>query len=220
LRRIDQGRFLSDPVAQLWLLNVLAFVVLPSAVQLPQYQHVLAYIPQRISLLASVLLCMTVGGVAYGRGVTRLSALVAAVFFTFLFLDDRAINVFETDIADLADALPPGQRVVASVSDPNTRLNPLVHVADRVCVAHCFSYGNYEPATGQFRIRIVGPNQVTAPNMTVVQDIEAGRHVVTPEEEPLYSLCVSQSEKTRFVLRPLKAGERICSFTFAVTPHL
>jgi hypothetical protein len=220
LERIDQGGFLTDPVAQLWLLHLVAWVLLPSAIQLPQYQHVLAYIPQRISLFGAVFLCITVGGARYGRGITRLSALVATAFFTFLYLDDRAFNAFENEITELVETLPPGQPVVAAIIDTDTRLNAPLHVVDRACIGHCFSYADYEPATAQFRIRVVGPNRVAAATMAVVQEIEDGRHVVTPEEAPLYSLCLCDNAAHRFCLRALQAGERTCSFSLAISPRL
>ena len=221
LDRVDQGGFLSDPVAQLWLLHVAAFALLPSAIQFPQYAHVLAYIPQRISLLGAVFFCMTVGGAAQGRGLTRFVALPAALFFIFLYLDDRAFNRLENEITGLVQTLPPGQKVVAAITDADTRLNAPLHMIDRACIGHCFSYADYEPATGQFRIRIAGPNAVAAGNMKVVQDIENGEHFVTPEEAPLYSLC--RNDKTgegRFILRALQAGERTCGFTLPVSPRL
>ena len=221
LERIDQGEFLSDPVVQVWLLHLVAFVILPSAIQFPQYQHLLAYIPQRISLLAAVFLCVTLGQGVHGRGVTRLSVLAASVYFTFLYVDDRAFNRLEREITDLVHELPPGQRVVAAIADSDTRLNATLHVVDRACIGHCFSYGDYEPATGQFRIRVVGPNPVVAPNMTVVQDIENGEHVVTPAEAPLYSVCLNDKPNgKRFILRALHAGERNCAFSLPISPRL
>ena len=45
LERFDKGNFLNDPLTQLWMLHMAAFVLMPSAIRLPQYQHVLAYIP-------------------------------------------------------------------------------------------------------------------------------------------------------------------------------
>ncbi len=221
LERVDQGGFLRDPVAQLWLLHLAAFALLPSAIQFPQYSHLLAYIPQRVSLAGAVFFCMMVGEVAHGRGLARWAALPAALFFVFLYLDDRAFNSLENEITRLVEQLPPGQRVVAAITDSDTRLNAPLHMIDRACIGHCFSYGDYEPATGQFRIRITGPNAVAAPNMKVVQDIENGEHIVTPQEAPLYSVC--RNDKTgegRFLLRALQAGERTCGFTLPVSPRL
>jgi hypothetical protein len=213
LERIDQGDLLNDPAGQIWSLHVVALVLMPSAIQLPQYQHVFAYIPQRISLLTAIFFIIVVGRARYGRGITRLTTLAAMVFFTCLYLDGMAFNRVENEVDSLVAKLPPGQRVVAAITDSGARLNALIHVADRACIGRCFSYANYEPATGQFRIRITGPNRVVAPNMKVVQEIEEGQHIVTPAEDPLYSVCPIDNDANHFYLRAVHAGEQTCAFS-------
>jgi len=213
LERMDLGGMLTDPIVQIWSLHVVALVLMPSAIQLPQYQHVLAYIPPRISLLTGIVFIMMVGQARYGRGITRFSALVATLFFTCLFLDGAAFNRVENEVAALVAKLPPGQRVVAGISDSGSRLNALLHVVDRACIGHCFSYGNYEPATGQFRIRVAGPNRVIAATMGVVQELEEGQHVVTAAEEPLYSVCPFEQDPNHFYLRLIHGGQQTCAFS-------
>jgi hypothetical protein len=109
---------------------------------------------------------------------------------------------------------------VAAISDSGARLNDLLHVADRTCIGRCFSYGNYEPATGQFRIVITSPNQVVAKDMTVVQEIEEGQHIVTQSEDPLYSVCGTEGEPGRFYIRQIHAGERTCAFSQPISVRL
>jgi len=220
LERMDQGEMLNDPIFQIWSLHVVALALIPSAILLPQYQHVLAYIPQRISLLAGIFFIMMVGRARYGRGITRFTALIATVFFTCLYLDGAAFNRVENEVAGLVAKLPPGQRVVAGLSDSGARLNALLHVADRACIGHCFSYGNYEPSTAQFRIRITEPNRVIAPTMTVVQELEEGQHVVTAAEEPLYSVCPFAQESEHFYLRAIHAGEQTCAFSRTISVRI
>jgi len=220
LERIDQGDLLNDPAGQIWSLHVVALVLMPSAIQLPQYQHVFAYIPQRLSLLTALFFIIMVGRARYGRGITRLTGLVATVFFTCLYLDGLAFNRTESEVANLVEKLPPGQRVVAALSDSGARLNALLHVADRACIGHCFSYGNYEPATGQFRVRVTGPNRVVATDMKVVQEIEEGQHTVTAAEDPLYSVCPTANDPNRFYLRSIHAGEQTCAFSRPISVRL
>jgi hypothetical protein len=220
LDRLERGPMLSDPVVELWILHMVAFALLPSAIQFPQYQHVLAYIPQRVSCLSAIFLCMVVGGSRQSRWTQRLLALVATTFFTFLYMDDRAFNMAENEVTDLLVDLPPGQRVVASITDADSRVNGLAHVADRACIGHCFSYANYEAATAQFRLRPVGPNPVVADTMQTVQDIEEGHHIVTAQEAPMYSVCPCEHSANRFCLRALRAGERTCSLSLEVSPKL
>ena len=213
LERMDLGGMLGDPIAQIWSLHVVALVLMPSAIQLPQYQHVLAYIPPRISLLTGIVFIMMVGRARYGRGITRFTALFAGVFFTCLYLDGVAFNRVENEVTALVAKLPPGQRVVAGISDSGARLNALLHVVDRACIGRCFSYGNYEPATGQFRIRVAGPNRVIASTMGVVQELEEGQHIATAAEEPLYSVCPFEQDPNHVYLRSIHAGEQTCAFS-------
>jgi hypothetical protein len=220
LERIDQGDLLNDPAGQIWSLHVVALVLMPSAIQLPQYQHLFAYIPQRLSLLTALFFIIMVGRARYGRGITRLTGLVATVFFTCLYLDGMAFNRTESEVTSLVEKLPPGQRVVAAISDSGARLNALLHVADRACIGHCFSYGNYEPATRQFRIRVTGPNRVVAADMRVVQEIEEGQHIVTAAEDPLYSVCPTANDPDRFYLRSIHAGEQTCAFSRPISVRL
>ena len=217
LERIDQGGLLKDPAYQIWMLHLVALVLMPSAIQLPQYQHVLAFIPQRLSLLTMLFFIITVGRARYGRGITRLTGLAATVFFMCLYLDGLAFNRAETEVTSLVEKLPPGQRVVAAMSDSGARLNALLHVADRACIGRCFSYGNYEPGTGQFRIRVSGPNRVVASDMKAVQEIEEGQHVVTAAEEPLYSVCPTANDPDRLYLRAIYAGQKTCGFSRVIS---
>src|SRR5262249_15862783 len=56
LERLDLGEdMLTDPPVQIWILHLVAFAVLPSAIQFPQYQHSFAFIPERISLLCALM---------------------------------------------------------------------------------------------------------------------------------------------------------------------
>jgi hypothetical protein len=220
LERIDQGGLLSDPAGQIWILHAVALVLMPSAVHLPQYQHPLAYITERISLFTVLFFIIMVGRARHGRGITRFTGLVTMVFFACLYLDGLAFNRVESEVASLVEKLPPGQRLVAAISDSGARLNALLHVADRTCIGRCFSYGNYEPATGQFRIVITSPNQVVAKDMTVVQEIEEGQHIVTQSEDPLYSVCGTEGEPGRFYIRQIHAGERTCAFSQPISVRL
>src|SRR5262249_9665558 len=85
---------------------------------------------------------------------------------------------------------------------------------------HCYSYGNYEPASRQFRIRVSGPNGVVAPDMMTVKEIEDGIHIVTKAEEPLYSICPCDADRYRICMRELHQGERVCGFSIPISPRL
>jgi hypothetical protein len=134
LERIDQKGMLPDPIVHLWSLNVAGFLLLPFGIQFPNYQFGLLYISERISLFVAILFCAVIGGCRYGRGLTRLSAVVAAAFFAFVYVDEKAMNLVQEQIAALLAGLPPGQRVVVALQDTGSgRLNGLVHIGSGAC---------------------------------------------------------------------------------------
>jgi hypothetical protein len=218
LERLDRGGLLEDPIVHLWGLSMLAFVLLPSQIQFPPYPFPLMFVPQRLSLFAALLFCAMVAGGRHGRILACASSLLAAAFFSALYVDMRAYNEVEAEITGLVSSLPPGARVVAELRDDSSPgLNGLIHVGAGACLGRCFDYANYEPATRQFRLRVTAPNGVAISSMQEVQAIETGRHIVTPEEAPLYSVCAADAPGPRLVLRKLAAGEKTCVVILPLT---
>lgn len=220
LERVDRGELWRDPVLHAWVLCVTAVALLPPEIPSSSDAFSILYIPQRMSLFAALLFCGMVAGVSHGRSLTRASSLLAAVFFMGLYLDMRSFNEATDEVTRLVAGLPPGQRVVASLRDAGSlRLNGLAHAAAAACVGHCFDYANDEPPSRQFRIRVTGPNHVVAATPEAVRDLKLGGHVVTSDEEPLYSICPPAGAGVRFSLRGLVAGEKTCAITIAAAPQ-
>src|SRR5205814_10619324 len=90
------------------------------------------------------------------------------------------------------------------------RLRRFDRIIDRICIGRCYSYDNYEAATWQFRIRVAGPNRIVASNMVVYREFEAGKHIVTAGEAPLYHVCECESQQHGLCLRVLNEGDRTC----------
>jgi hypothetical protein len=209
--RVYRGSFLEDPVVHIWGLSMLGYILLPSLIQFPGYRYPLEFMQVRASLFIAVLFCVMVAGGSHRPSLARASCLLAATFFTMMYLDAKSLNQVEAEIARLVSAVPPGTRVVTALADSaSPRLDGLIHAGSAACLGHCWDYGNYEPATGQFRIRVSGPNGVVVDNMRIVAEIESGRHVVTPQEAPLYNFCPPKTGDALFELRKLAAGETTC----------
>jgi hypothetical protein len=203
----------------LWFLHGAAFLAIPSAIQFPQYQHVLAFISERISLFGSLMLCLALSNTAFGKRAMTSSLVIAAVFFSFLYVDSASYNRVEAEVTELVRTLPPGQRVVGPIYDQAARVPALVHVVDRACLGHCLSYGDYEPATGQFRVRVRGANQLVAWRMTDIQAIEEGEYVVKALEDPIYAVCACEPLGPKLCLRRISEGRKTCSTTLEITPR-
>ena len=220
LERLSKRGMMTDRIVHLWCLNVTAILLLPYAILLPGYRSALQYAPQRVSLFVAFLFCAMVGGGRNRRGLIGLSAVLAAAYFAFVYMDCKALNGVQARIAQLLNALPSGGRVVVALQDSGSlRLNGLMHVADGVCVGRCFDYANYEPSTGQFRVRALAPNRVVADTDEAIYDLEHGEHIVAPEEAPLYSVCPASEPDRPFVLKKLGPGDKTCLTLLKATPQ-
>jgi len=230
LQRVGRRSFLDDPVIHVWGLSVLGYALMPRAIVLPQYHSPLGFMQYRMSLFIAILLCAVLSGGAHGRRLTRVSGLLASLFFTLMYLDARSLNRVEADLAGLFSTLPPDSRVAAALRDSASwRLNGLEHVPALACLERCLDYGNYEPASGQFRVRVSGPNGVVASDIDTAGGITTGEHIVTPAEAPLYTVCAPKPGNAqadagsgagggaRFELRKLGAGDTTCQVRLAAT---
>ncbi len=177
--------------------------------------------PYRVSLFIAVLFCAMVAGGLHGRSLTRASFLPAAAFFTSLYLDMRSLNQVEAQLIQFSVG-PAARRarVVTALQDSaSVRINGLIHAGSAACIGRCWDYGNYEPSTGQFRVRAPRPNGVVVDDMRLVNEVEVGKHIVTREEAPIYSVCPSKTGGAAFEFRRLEAGETTCLVRIPATSH-
>jgi hypothetical protein len=189
---------------QLCVIGAAGVFILPSTVLIPGFSHALSYIAERMSLGVAICFCAVLGS-ARPRMLERCLLFgVACVFFGFIYHDERALNSFEDRMQDVVSTLPPGQRVVSPIWDLDMRVNALNHMIDRVCVERCYSYGNYEASTAQFRIRAVSPNPYVAYPYAQSWYIQTGSYIVTPRDLPLYRVDVDPDG--RMLIKILKAG--------------
>lgn len=189
---------------QLSVLSAAAVFILPTTVALPGFNHALVFIGERMSLGVGICICAMLA-MAQARPQQRYGLiLLAAVYFLFLFRDERVLNGFEDRMDGIVAQVPPGQRVVSPIIDPGLRVNALAHMVDRACMGRCFSYANYEPSTAQFRIRAVEVNPVVAEQYNDAWELQTGRHIVKDRELPLFRIGVSG--EGRLAVESLKAG--------------
>ena len=90
----------------------------------------------------------------------RASALLAAVFFIFLYIDTGTLNKMEEQVERSVAALPAGHRVVEDIESMENSRVVIEHIVDRACIGRCFSYDNYEPPTALFRVRAAPGNSI------------------------------------------------------------
>ena len=133
----------------------------------------------------------------------------AIVFFAFLYQDTGWINRLEANAEKLVSELPPGTRVIATIwAPPGSRVSFIGHVVDRACIGHCFNYANYEPASGEFRVRVGKGSPVVTASPDDAQDMEWGEYEVGDDDLPLKQIYqYDASDLTKLCTRDLGSGE-------------
>jgi hypothetical protein len=185
------------------IISALGVFIMPTTILIPGFQHSLVYIAERMSLGVGVCVCALLGAARVRMPVRWGLGLVAALFFCFLFRDEHALNSFEDRMEDVVARLQPGQRIVSGVDDDSLHTFAVSHMIDRVCIGRCFSYGNYEASTAQFRVRAVGSNPYVVSRYRDSIDIQRGRYVVHSDDLPIYTVDVQGGQ---LIVRPLQAG--------------
>ena len=192
---------------QLYLILQCLVLVMPFAVVLPGYKAPLSFLPQRLTTLSATLICSLLALIRPRRWHLVAYTLAAVLFFSLLYRDTGIINNMEEQSERLLASLPFGQRVLFTIRNPELRLN-IAHFVDRACINHCFSYGNYEPSSGQFRLRASPGNRAVMAEVPDVWRMENGVYDVTPNDLPVYELYRCGEKGREVCLRSLHAGEK------------
>lgn len=210
----------ADPPLQVYLLTACLVAFVPTILFLPGYNQALVYIAERMSLPAIVMLLCSFAGTSPGRGEKAAAVLLAALFFTFIYRDTQALNAVESSIETALGEVPERSRVVGTLCEKGSRFDPLLHLLDRACIGKCYSYANYEPATGQFRVRPQGKNDAVLERMESVWAVQRGEYVVREGDLPLYRIFFCGQDGLEVCLEPAAAGERLESSCRGVLPPL
>ncbi|MCL6544998.1 MAG: hypothetical protein K6T61_07205, partial [Bryobacteraceae bacterium] len=216
--REDQG-WLGTPLCHWFGITAAAAATLPDAVQLPSQPAPLAFLAQRMSLWLLVLLCGMLPAPIRLRPFGAAAMALAALYFSFLYADARALNRLERRMTGLLSGIPAGSRVINSIQDSTSRIDPLLHMVDRTCLGRCFSYANYEPASGHFRVLALGPNPLVLWNRRDIERLELGFYRVQERDLPLHQFraCSSTGE---ICLHALNAGEVVERVKMRLLPLL
>ena len=192
---------------QLYVIAQIAIFLMPDGVRIANQTAALALITERQTSLLAVLICCLLGAMLPRKWHLIVLAGIAAVFFAFLYQDTSLINRMEAQVEHLVKILPPDQRVLATILKPDESRVLVQHIVDRACIRHCFSYGNYEPASAVFRIRALPGNKYAMSDFEDVASMEAGDYKVQPEDLPAYQIYQCSEDWTKLCIRPLEGGE-------------
>jgi hypothetical protein len=203
-------------IVSLLTLNLIAINALPSAILFPVHKSPLAFIPERMSLFSAILACCLIAMIPARHWIHGAMGSVCFLFFMLTWQDDTGLTRFGRLVDQSVTTVPVGARVIASLADPDARLDPLMHLVDRACLGRCFSYGNYEPVSGHFRVKAVGYNGMVLSSPDAVKRIEKGDFVVQTLDEPVYAICECQNAPEKLCAERLIAGQKMCSVRASV----
>ena len=193
---------------QLYGLVLLAIFLLPETIGLPQYAAPAGFLHERLSFICAIFACCALASLKPAKWQVAGFCAAAAVFFFYLYGDTAKINRLEDQAERIAQSLPPGARVLATIPPPDGSRIFIFHIVDRACIGRCFSYGNYEPGSGQFRVRANLGNRFATTSMSASFAMQRGEYTVQPQDLPLFQISRCETNAAELCVRPLAAGER------------
>jgi len=134
----------------------------------------------------------------------------ALIFFSFLYQDTLILNDMEANAERLVAELPFGTKVLSTIwAQPESRITFISHFVDRACIGRCFSYANYEPASGQFRVRVWLGSPVASAVEDDAEDMQAGEYEVQDQDLPMKEIYQCDArDPTKLCIRDLAGGEK------------
>jgi hypothetical protein len=209
-RAPDSWAVMRLPLELHWFV-VFAIYVLPDVVRVPLYSGWVGALALRLTTVAAVMGLCVLSSIRPRKWHTGGFAIVAVVFFSFLYQDTATLNRMEAQIEGLIErSVPISGRVTATIWVPSdSRVPHIVHMVDRACVGKCFSFENYEPPTRQFRVRVEeSGSPFNTDDSDASQQMEAGEYVVQPGDLPMAQIYqCDERDLTRLCVRELAAGE-------------
>jgi hypothetical protein len=204
-----------EPARALWLATELYVVAVATTICLPEnfriglYAGWVGLLVSRLTLVTAVFGLLVLAALRLPRWSWRGAAVIAAIYFLFLWQDTGKLDRMEAKARTLTHGLAPGTRIVAVANAPEDWRIPFIyHSIDRACVGHCFSYGNYEASSLQFRVRALPENWVVTTSVDQSDDMSSGDYIVRKRDLPLVSIYQCDADFTKVCARPLREGQK------------
>ena len=209
-RAQDSWSTMRLPLELHWFV-VFAIYVLPDVLRVPLYSGWVGALALRLTTVAAVMGLCVLALMQPHKLHTAGFAIIAIVFFTFLYQDTATLNRMEAQIERSIDSsVPAGGRVTATIwASSDSRLPYIVHMVDRACVGKCFSFQNYEPPSRQFRVRVAEDGSpLNTDDSDASHQMEVGEYIVQPGDLPMVQIYqCDKNDLTRLCVRQLAAGE-------------
>jgi hypothetical protein len=195
---------------ELYLLSVVAIKCLPENVRFSGYGAWAGLLGSRLTLITAMLGVLLLACIRVRRWHVLGSCAIAVVFFAFVYVDTGKLDRMEANARERVGKLPTGQRIVAVAKPPAGWRVPFVyHSIERTCIGHCFSYGNYEPSSLQFRVRAMSGSSLVVSSDFKAEAIVRGDYAVQQSDLPLVSIYqCDAADWTRLCAAELSVGSK------------
>lgn len=191
---------------QLFVICFLGLALIPDAISLPSYSEPVSLISSRFTLAVAVMACCALATLRPRILFAALTGILALCYFAVLYTDTGKTYAMENQAAALVAQLPQDAHVVATIFPFRGSRVFVHHVVDRACIGKCFVVDNYEPASGQFRLRAESGSLLAAANSQDANRMMLGIYNVRSEDLPLWQIFQCGPWEIDLCLRPLQAG--------------
>jgi hypothetical protein len=196
---------------EFYVIALCVTALLPENLRTSLYAGWIGLLDSRLTAISAILGLAVLNCLRPRKWVLAGFVACAAGFFVFLFQDTGTLNRIENNADRVVAALPAGTRVVPYINPPDDwRVQFIYHVVDRACLGRCFSFSNYEPASGEFRIRVRPGSPIVTSSSDEAEAMASGNYVVKPIDPPL--IAIYQCHDADFTLlcaAPLQPGETV-----------
>jgi len=194
---------------ELYAVTFCGIALLPENLRPSIYTGWIGLLGSRLTAVAAILGLCLLGFIRPRRWQLAGFAACGIVFFAFLYQDAGWMNRLEANAEKLVSGLSPGTRVIASADAPaGSRIPFVYHAIERACIGHCFSFGNYEPASGEFRVRVREGSPVVSASTDDAEDMASGDYEVEESVLPIKQIYQCDArDLTKLCIRDLAAGQ-------------
>jgi hypothetical protein len=194
---------------ELYLVTFCATALLPENLRPSIFGGWIGLLCSRLTTISAILGIGLLGLLKPRRWHLAGFGVCAATFFAFLYQDTGWLNRLEANAEKLVHDLPAGTRVIVTARAlDGSRITFIGHAVERACIGHCFSYANYEPASGEFRVRVRKGSPVVTASTDDAEDMASGEYEVDDADLPLKQIYQCDGgDLTKLCIRDLMAGE-------------
>jgi len=208
-RKENEGRRQFELPFELYAVTFCATALLPENLRPSLQGGWIGLLGSRLTTISAICGLCILGGMKTRKWHLAGLGVCAVVFFAFLYQDTGWVNQLEANAERLVADLPPGSRVIVTIRAPaESRITFISHAVERACIGHCFSYSNYEPSSGEFRVRVQKGSPVVTSSTDDAEDMASGEYEVDDTDLPIKQIYqCDEKDLTRLCLRDLEAGE-------------